>query len=596
MERNEVWLNFIEELKTRNDIADVVASYTNLVRKGNRQWACCPFHHEKTPSFAISPDMQMYKCFGCGDSGDVITFVQKIESTDFMGAVEILANRAGMQVPQLSSDKGLHEKKKRKQQMAEICLEAARFYNSYLFSPQGEFAIEYLKKRGLSISTIKRFGLGLSPDWDSLKRHLYSKKLDLELAYECGVLGKKNDRYYDSLGERLIVPIINSMGEVIAFGGRSMKKDVDFAKYKNTQQTDLFDKSKNLFGLNLVSKKKKQGTLEYIIVVEGYMDAIALHQAGFDSAVASMGTSLTKEQAKLMKRYVERVYICYDGDGAGTKGTLRGLEILKAEGLDVRVMSMPDGLDPDELILKYGVEAYQKAMDDALPLTDYKLKIEKTNFNFNSRNEADRQDAKRRYTIKALEIISQLDHPVEIESYLIKLSKETGFSLEWLKRSLAGEKKVESQQQKKAENTKFVLDQHKKALYYILKCMLAGEEYAKLDFDIDFEDDEFLAKSFAYVRKCQNEDKKPVPSMLMDIFEGRFKENIDYLQETVFTTTIENKQFFADCAKLVHKNQVQNQIDRLTKAWQDEPEQQKRKEMLMQITQLNLQLKEINKR
>ncbi|MBQ9715239.1 MAG: DNA primase [Clostridia bacterium] len=597
MDKNEIWLNFIEELKTRNDIVDVVASYTNLNRKGNRHWACCPFHHEKTPSFSISPEMQMYKCFGCGDSGDVITFVQKIESTDFMGAVEILANRAGLQIPQTTVDKGVQDKKKRKQAMAQICLESARFYNAHLFSPQGQFAIDYLKKRGLSVSTIKRFGLGLSPDWDGLKRHLYSKKLSLELAYECGVLGKKGDRYYDSLGERLIVPIINSLGEVIAFGGRSMKKDVDFAKYKNTQQTDLFDKSKNLFGINLVSKKKKQGTLDYIIVVEGYMDAIALHQAGFDSAVASMGTSLTKEQAKLMKRYVERVYICYDGDGAGTKGTLRGLEILKAEGLDVRVMSMPDGVDPDELILQYGAGAFQQAMDDALPLTDYKLKIEKTHFNFNSKNEADRQDAKRKYTIKALEIIAQLGHPVEMESYLIKLSKETGFSLDWLKRSLAGEKQAAKQQPAKQNgNQKFVLDQHKKALYYILKCMLAGEDYATLNFELDLDDDEFLTKSFAYVNKCKSEDKKPVPSMLVDIFEGKYKENIDYLQETVFTTTIENKQFFADCAKLVQKNQVQNQIEKLTKQSQDEPEQEKRKQLWSQIATLNKQLIEINKR
>ncbi len=591
MDKNEVWLNFIEELKTRNDVVDVVASYTNLTRKGNRHWACCPFHHEKTPSFSISPEMQMYKCFGCGDSGDVITFVQKIESTDFMGAVEILANRAGMQIPQTTVDKGVQDKKKRKQAMAQICLEAARFYNTNLFSPQGEFAIEYLKKRGLSLGTIKRFGLGLSLDWDGLKKHLYSKKLSLDLAYECGVLGKKNDRFYDSLGERLIVPIINSLGEVIAFGGRSMKKDVDFAKYKNTQKTDLFDKSKNLFGINLVSKKKKQGTLDYIIIVEGYMDAIALHQAGFDCAVASMGTSLTKEQAKLAKRYVERVYICYDGDGAGTKGTLRGLDILKAEGLDVRVMSMPDGLDPDELILKYGVGAYQKAIDDALPLTDYKLKIEKTNFNFNSKNEAERQDAKRKYTIKAIDIIKQLDHPVEIESYLIKLSKETGFSLDWLKRSLSGEKQNAKVSQQSKQPQKFALDQNKKALYYILKCMLAGEEYATVDFDLDLGDDEFLTKSFAYVNKCKSEDKKPMPSMLVNIFEGKFKENIDYLQDTVFTTTIENKQFFADCAKLVQKNQINTQIERLTKQLQNEPEQEKRKQLLTQIAQLNMQNK-----
>lgn len=588
MDRNDVWLNFMEELKTRSDIVSVVGSYTNLQRKGNRYWACCPLHHEKTPSFCITPEMQRFKCFGCGESGDVINFVEKMESVDFMSAVEILANRVGMEIPKTVGDKGIQDKKKRKQAMAEICLETAKFFRGVLASPKGAEAVDYLKKRGLSAQTIARFGLGLSPDWDSLRNHLQSKKFDLQLAYECGVLENKNGRYYDTMGERLMVPIINAMGEVIAFGGRSMKKNIEFAKYKNTKQTDLFDKSKNLFGINLISKKKKQGGLQYLIVVEGYMDAIALHQAGFDCAVASMGTSLTKEQARLMKRYADKVYICYDGDAAGAKGTLRGLEILKTEGLDVRVMSMPDGLDPDELILKYGVQAYQKAIDDALPLTDYKLAVEKAQYRFDSKNEADAQEEKRRYTVAALKIIGELDNLVEAESYLMKLSRETGFSLDWLKKTLLDGQNKDTLQPayRKEEAPSLKLDRYHKALYFILACMLAGEEYAAVDFWPDVSDDEFLKKSFEYIKECRQADRAPVAAVLSDLFGESYKQNIDFLAETAFATTLENSRYFADCVKLVRQKQTDDEIMRLSALYETEADDQKRTVIAKELAKL----------
>ncbi len=590
MDRNETWFNFLEELRSRCDLASIAGSYTNLNRRGTRYWGCCPLHHEKTPSFCITPELQRYKCFGCGESGDVIKFVQKAENLDFMGAVEFLAKRAGLTVPRTVGDKGVQDKRKRKQAMAEICLETAKFYRSHLMSPHGQFALEYLAGRGLSKSTIAKFGLGLSPDWDSLSAHLKSKDFDMEVAFDCGVVDHdKRGGYFDTMGQRLIVPIINSFGEVIAFGGRSMKQQINFAKYKNTKQTDLFDKSKNLFGINLVSKKKKQGALQYIIVVEGYMDAIALHQAGFDSAVASMGTSLTKEQARLMKRYVDKVYICYDGDAAGTKGTLRGLEILKEEGLDVRVMSMPDGIDPDELILHYGVEAYQKAIDDALPLTDYKLSIEKSKFDFNSKNDAEVQDAKRKYTVNALKIISKLDSLVEAESYLKKLSKEVGFSLDWLKREMSNvntqEAVLKETKQEEKEQT-LNLDKYGKALYFILACMIANEEYAVLDFEPDVEDDEFLKKSFEYVNDCKAQNKAPVAGVLTDIFEGGYSQNIDYLAETAFATTLENKRYFQDCVKLVRRKQIDDEIQRLNALYETEADNEKRSVITKELVNL----------
>lgn len=590
MDRNDTWFKFMEELRARNDIVAVIGSYVNLNHRGNKYWACCPLHHEKTPSFCISPEFQRYKCFGCGESGDVITFICKIESVDFMGAVEILAKRAGLTVPKTVGDKNVQDKRKRKQAMAEICLETAKFYRSHLMTSKGQAARDYLAERGLSKKTIAKFGIGLSPDWDSLPQQLKSKGLDLQMAHDCGVIDPdKRGGFYDTMGERLIIPIINSFGEVIAFGGRSMKKQINFAKYKNTKQTDLFDKSKNLFGINLISKKKKQGPLPYVIVVEGYMDAIALHQAGFDCAVASMGTSLTKEQARLMKRYVDKVYICYDGDAAGAKGTLRGLEILKEEGLDVRVMSMPEGIDPDELILQYGVQAYQKAIDDALPLTDYKLATEKAKFNFDSKNEAEVQEEKRKYIVNAIKIISKSDSLVEAESYLKKLSKEVGFSLDWLKREMnnVNNRQAAANEIKKEEKAQTLnLDKYGKALYFILACMIANEEYATLDFEPDVDNDEFLKKSFEYVKECKTQNKVPVAGVLSDLFDGQYSQNIEFLSETVFATTLENKRYFADCVKLVRLKQIDDEIQRLNALYETEADDEKRKVITTEIAKI----------
>ena len=256
-----------------------------------------------------------------------------------------------------------------------------------------------------------------------------------------------------------------------------------------------------------------------------------------------------------MKRYVDKVYICYDGDAAGTKGTLRGLEILKEEGLDVRVMSMPDGIDPDELILHYGVEAYQKAIDDALPLTDYKLSIEKSKFDFNSKNDAEVQDAKRKYTVNALKIISKLDSLVEAESYLKKLSKEVGFSLDWLKREMSNvntqEAVLKETKQEEKEQT-LNLDKYGKALYFILACMIANEEYA----------------------------------VLTDIFEGGYSQNIDYLAETAFATTLENKRYFQDCVKLVRRKQIDDEIQRLNALYETEADNEKRSVITKELVNL----------
>ena len=366
---------FLDELKQKNDLVDVVTSYVALDRKGNTHWACCPFHHERTPSFAVNQAEQFYHCFGCGASGDVIKFVQEIESTDYIGAIRILAGRAKMEVPEsnFDSEKALETKKKR-DTLAKIMLESARFYLGNLYSgdSRADAHLQYIHNRKLSPTTVKKFGLGASLDFFSLPDYLQDKGFSRQDLIDSGVCGEsKAGKLIDTQAGRLIFPIINAFDEVVAFGGRLLEK-ADFAKYKNTKETLLFNKSKTLYNINLLKKYKRTQTVKEVIIVEGYMDTISLYQAGFENVVASMGTSLTKDQARLVKRYSDNILISYDGDFAGQKADLRGLEILKDEHLNVRVVPMPDGLDPDDVVKK-GAGEYQKCLDAAMPLIDYKI-------------------------------------------------------------------------------------------------------------------------------------------------------------------------------------------------------------------------------
>ena len=396
---------FMQELKQKNDIVDVIGSYVSLDRKGNTHWACCPFHHERTASFAVNQAEQFYHCFGCGVSGDVVRFVQEIESTDFMGAVRILAARAKMEVPESNFDTEIAiQKKKQRDKMASIMLDTAKFYLSNLYSGdnRAQAHLQYIADRKLSPTTVKKFGLGASLDFYSLPNYLAGKGYTRQELLDSGALGEaKNGKLVDFEAGRLIFPIINSYDEVIAFGGRALEK-TDFAKYKNTRETLLFNKRKNLYNINLLKKLKRTKPITEVIMVEGYMDTISLYQAGFENVVASMGTSLTTEQARLVKRYADTVLISYDGDFAGQNADLRGLEILKDESLHVRVVPMPDGLDPDDVV-KQGAPAYQKCLDSAMPLIDYKLHAIERKYDLSKTQD------KRRYTAEALQVISSAD-------------------------------------------------------------------------------------------------------------------------------------------------------------------------------------------
>ena len=344
---------FINELLKRSDIIKLISRYTPLTKKGGTYWGCCPFHHEKTPSFTVSEDRGLYHCFGCKAGGNVINFVSEIESVDKSEAIRILAKEAGLEVPQFKAgNKDYALEAKKRERLYKLMRDAARHYHENLYLPAASGARDYLKRREVGENLVKRFGLGYSVSGNEMILYLKGLGYTVSEMKDAGIAAQRADEYYDVFYGRLIFPIINNMGEVVSFGGRVLVNNPDFAKYRNGSQTVIFDKSRNIYAVNLLKKKKQTSGLSYIIMTEGYMDVISLHKAGFDMAVASMGTSLTSVQAKLLKNYCERIYISYDGDGAGQKATLRGLDILSEAGLNVKVVQLPDGLDPDDVIKK----------------------------------------------------------------------------------------------------------------------------------------------------------------------------------------------------------------------------------------------------
>ena len=579
---------FMQELKQKNNIVEVIGSYIALDRKGGNYWACCPFHHEKTPSFAVNESEQFYHCFGCGVSGDVVRFVQEIESTDFPGAVRILAARAKIPVPEsdFDSEKAAALKRKR-DTLVKILLDTARFYLSNLYGGRAEAHLEYISRRKLAPTTVKKFGLGASLDFYSLPEYLTGKGYSRADLLDSGVLTEaKNGRLIDSQGGRLIFPIINAFDEVVAFGGRLLEKS-DFAKYKNTKETLVFNKSKTLYNINLLKKLKRTKPISEVIVVEGYMDTISLYQAGFENVVASMGTSLTKDQARLVKRYSENVLISYDGDFAGQKADLRGLEILKDENLNVRVVPLPDGLDPDD-VAKQGAAAYQACLDAAMPLIDYKLNA------LEGKYDLKKSEDKRNFLAEALKVVRTAESESEKEDLLKKLRDKTEISYQSLERdlnNLPAEKQLEIAVPPPSEAG---TDKYKKAARFILAAKLFSAPYAEnytLD-GIEFEDN--VHKIIAqYIGSCEKNAEKVRPSELFEILDEdcpEFNEILDLNYGDKLSGEIAER-FFSDSVKTLEREKIGEKIREYTKLFSEERDTEKRKEIARKINEYTKLLK-----
>lgn len=407
--------SFLQELKLRSDITEIASSYVNLKRHGRNMVGLCPFHGEKTPSFNIYTENGSFYCFGCGAGGDVITFIMKIENLDYVEAVKFLAQRAGMEMPENTYDDSLSKLRMR---IYEANREAARFFHATLLSQRGQSGLNYLRGRALSDRTIRHFGLGFADDdWNSLSNHLKNKGFSEYEIYSANLAFKRKNGngIYDRFVNRVMFPIIDLRGNVIAFGGRIMTDEKP--KYLNTSDTPVFKKSENLFSLN---NAKSSGT-RTLILCEGYMDVIALNQAGFTNAVATLGTALTNEQAVLMKRYADEVIICYDADGAGQKATARAIDILRNAGLPIKILTVPSGKDPDEFIRSKGENgpaAFKLLIEKCGNDIEYRLMKLKENYNLNT------TDGKVAFLNEAVKIVATIESPIERDVFASKLCTE----------------------------------------------------------------------------------------------------------------------------------------------------------------------------
>lgn len=407
--------SFLQELKLRSDITEIASSYVNLKCHGRNMVGLCPFHGEKTPSFNIYTENGSFYCFGCGAGGDVITFIMKIENLDYVEAVKFLAQRAGMEMPENTYDDSLSKLRMR---IYEANREAARFFHATLLSQRGQSGLNYLRGRALSDRTIRHFGLGFADDdWNSLCNHLKNKGFSEYEIYSANLAFKRKNGngIYDRFVNRVMFPIIDLRGNVIAFGGRIMTDEKP--KYLNTSDTPVFKKSENLFSLN---NAKSSGT-RTLILCEGYMDVIALNQAGFTNAVATLGTALTNEQAVLMKRYADEVIICYDADGAGQKATARAIDILRNAGLPIKILTVPSGKDPDEFIRSKGENgpaAFKLLIEKCGNDIEYRLMKLKENYNLNT------TDGKVAFLNEAVKIVATIESPIERDVFASKLCAE----------------------------------------------------------------------------------------------------------------------------------------------------------------------------
>lgn len=422
--------DFLSELRTRADIESTVSSYVSLKRRGRILTGLCPFHSEKTPSFTVYPETQSYYCFGCGSGGDVITFIKNIENLDYIESVRYLAERVGMAMPQEKFNSDLYEKRRR---MFEANRLAARFFHAALYSPEGETGLQYLHNRGLTDATIRKFGLGYAPaGWDKLRSFMKKQGFtDLEL-YEANLLrmsdknGKKH--YYDAFVDRAMFPVLDLRGNVLAFSGRALTSDAQ-RKYVNTSDTLIYKKGENIFALNFAKKTAQ----DFLILCEGNLDVISLHQAGFDNAVAGLGTALTEHQVALLSRYTGAVYLCYDADEAGQKAAQKALRLFENTTLRVKVIHLEGGKDPDEILKKFGAARFKSLLEGAANDVEYRILRARDGIDVSA------PDGKNRFLEAACRVLAELRSPVELDIYAARLSEELGVAKEAI---LAQTKKI----------------------------------------------------------------------------------------------------------------------------------------------------------
>lgn len=581
----------IERIRQDNDIVDIISENVRLKKSGRNYVGLCPFHNDKSPSLSVSQDKQIYKCFSCGEAGNVITFVMKYKKLTFYEASKYLADKAGIPL-ELGNAKESQITKK-KELLYKVNTEAARYYFYNL--QRTSFAKEYFLKRGIREEVIKRFGLGYAQDrWHDLIMYLKKKGFNENLLLEAGLILKseKKGNTYDRFRNRVMFPVFDVRGKVIGFGGRVL--DDSKPKYLNSPETVIFHKGTNLYGLNFATKNKLEQ--DYIIIVEGYMDLISLHQHGITNTVASLGTALTINQARLLKRYVNKVIISYDADVAGQTATLRGLEILRHAGLDVKVLKVPQGKDPDEFVRNNGKDAFLRLVDNALPLIEYRIKKAAEGINLRDNNELVK------YGEKFAEILADLN-PIEKDVYIKKISEETSIKeqaiYDLLSQVMAKDQKENNFMNKKADyGTKLYVEPgYLKAERTLIKLMFKEEYFQELnelikvgDFVLDSHN-----KIYSLILQGKNEDTSNIISYLesrCDDVESS-KELINIKEQVILEFT-DKDWVIKDYMQEVQSYKLKKKIEDLKKKQsilEKEGKFQETIEIAMELTRLTKSLK-----
>ena len=585
---------FLSELKQRADIVSVVSKYVQLERKGRLYWACCPFHHEKTPSFAVNEVNQFYHCFGCHEHGDVIKFVEKMENLPFIDSVRMLAQSVGMQLPEnddIDRD-NVEKEKKHKDRLLRLLKDAAIYYNKNLLDDRAKPARDYMVQRKIEKNIATRFGIGCSLGFYEVINYLKGLGYTEQEMYEAGVVKRRDDksRFYDAVGGRLVFPIQNIYGDVVAFCGRILEKDAKFAKYINTAETKIFTKGKNLYGINLLKRKNMVTPINNIIVVEGQMDVVSLHSAGFVQAVASMGTALTQDQAKLIKRFVDDVYICYDGDSAGKKATIRGLDILKEQNLNVFVMSLPDGMDPDDVIKKMGRDAFAKLMKAALPLNEFKLAYLKKLYDIKTK------EGKAKYIENAIEVLKTLSD-VESEVYIEYVAEATDTNKDFLRRQLHTSESIETDEPKKLDNSiekKVVTRQASTALTKAKRFVLASVAHRKPYAVMKPEYVKYFDGKFGEISKYlleKNGDAVFDVSSLYDHFPDNDEvgEIINFVFEDI--SAVNSNVYYRDCLSMITTEYLKEEKQKLSDKLKETTDANEKREILLELNEIAKNIK-----
>lgn len=549
---------FLDRVRAKNDIVDVVSKYVTLTRRGLNFWACCPFHNEKTPSFSVKQDGQFFKCFGCGESGNVFTFIMKMENVDFPTSVEILAKNAGLELPTDTENEEMKKRKHERDRVYAVLKATTEFYHKNLLeNPESEQS-KYLKERGLSREMIEKFQIGASLNFDLLPEHLRKLGFTAKEMMSAGVVGTGDDnRIYDFYGKRLIFPIFNSFGDVVAYSGRSVTPSPEHTKYKNTPQTIVFNKSEILFGYNFARDLKKEHMLDTLVIVEGHIDVIACHQVGITNTIGCMGTALTTLHAKKIKQLVDNVILCLDGDNAGNMATYKAIDVLKQVGLNVRVVRLSGAKDPDEFIKKFGKDNFLEVLTNSIDCVDFILTDSAKKYNLENNSE------KNQYIQEALNYISKFSTPAEQEIYLKEVQKLVKIPIDALRKSMQ-----KSEVKETCETIENLSDTPSNN--YILESkimLLASILYKKIEnfenFSGLFGSNDELSELYKFLVQKKNANEDVTVSSLFDNFDISKNSLIDRVINYVFPETDVYNQLLSDTIKRVNQLKIDDELKEL---------------------------------